>query len=277
MENKEFDATLRQSLRPMDQPAESLDQAILEKLQALPAERNVGKRNAWNVLPKVAAVVLAVAVLGTGTVFAAGKIFDKINVLNHGISVGNQDYVNDEDLAAPWESASVEEKGEEAPGPDDKWTRKRSELVSGIYHNDFYYYDKYEDAIADSRFESLFTEIPGEEQSVVYCVTDGGDIMEYSIDSIFEYESGIVSASQSVMEGNVAEDASYSIIMKQTGNARTYISKSGLEFSLVDDLGAGEDGLSTIVMIAYDNIRGYIGFRGLTEEQIQQVLDLVTY
>ena len=171
----------------------------------------------------------------------------------------------------------MESKGAEEPGPDDKWTKKRSELVSGLYFNEYYEYEKYEDAVADSRFESLFTEIPGEEQSVIYCVSDGGEVVTYSIDSIFEYESGIVSACQSVMEGNVAEDAAYSIVMKQTGNARTYVSKSGLEFSLVDDLGAGADGLSTIVMISYDNVRGYVGFRGLTEEQIQAVLDLVTF
>lgn len=282
MENKEFDAVLRQSLKPANQASESLDQAILEKLPTSSAEGSFGagsfrRRSARSFLPKAAAVVLAIAVIGTGTVYAAGKLLDKINVLDHGISVGNQEYVSDEDLSTSWESVSVEDKGVEAPGPDDKWTKKRSELVSGQYFNEFYEYEKYADAVTDSRFESLFTEIPGTEQSVIYCVSDGGDVVTYSIDAIFEYESGVVSTYQSVMEGNVAEDAAYSIVMKQTGNVRTYVSASGLEFSLVDDLGAGAEGLSTIVLISYDNVRGYVGFRGLTEEQIRRVLDMVTF
>ena len=298
MENKAFDEALKNALTPSARPRESVDQTILEKLQFESLVMGGGEESVqalkdgeekghehhgrmarvhkWSALPKAAAIVLVIAVLGAGSVYAAGKIMDKINVLNHGISVGNQEYVKDEDLAQPWESVSVENKGEEAPGPDDKWAKKRSELVSGRYLNVFYHYDKYEDAVADSRFESLFREIPGEEQSVIYCTIDMGDgTMEYSIDAIFEYETGIVSTYQSVMEGNVASDAAYSIVMKQTGNARTYVSASGTEFSLVDDLAAGEDGLSTIVLISYDNIRGYIGFRGLSEEQIHRVLDLV--
>ena len=294
MENRAFDEALKDALTPSARPEESVDQAILEKLLGGNGVRKDGevrdqerhgrhephgrkaRISTWGALPKAAAIILVVAVLGAGSVYAAGKILDKISVLNHGISVGNQEYVRDEDLAQPWESVSVESKGEEAPGPDDKWSKKRSELVSGRYLNVFYHYDKYVDAVADSRFESLFREIPGEEQSVIYCTIDMGDgTMEYCIDAIFEYEKGIVSTYQSIMEGNVASDAAYSIVMKQTGNARTYVSPSGTEFSLVDDLAAGEDGLSTIVMISYDDIRGYIGFRGLTEEQIHQVLDLV--
>ena len=294
MENKSLDNALKEALAPSVQAKETLDQAILEKLQVSSGEgRNgdnlkiVGGRNSkiggnsgkWNVrsaLPKAAAIVLAIAVAGAGTVYAAGKLLDKAVVTTHGISVGNEEYIDDDALAQPWESVEVENKGEESPGPDDKWSRKRSVLASGRYLSEYYYYDKYFDAIEDTRFESLFREIPGVEQSVCYSTTDLlDDTMEYAIDAIFEYESGIISTYQSVMEGNVASDAAYGIVMKQTGNVRTYVSKSGMEFSLVDDLAAEEGGLTTIVMISYDNIRGYVGFRGLTEEQIQQVLDMV--
>ena len=161
MENRAFDEALRDALMPSARPGESVDQAILEKLTGANGVKKAGEArdqkcqgshelhgrkariSTWGALPKAAAIVLVIAVLGAGSVYAAGKIMDKITVLNHGISVGNQEYVKDEDLAQPWENVSVESKGEEAPGPDDKWTKKRSELVSGRYLNVFYHYDKF--------------------------------------------------------------------------------------------------------------------------------------
>ena len=141
MENKEFEGLLKSSLTPSIPANPRVDQAILEKW-----EKNGGKAKGavrqWkprHFLPKAAAVVVAIAIAGVGTTYAAeriiDKIFGKIAVTEHGVSVGNELYVYDEELAKPAEDVTTESLGEETPGPGDKWIHKRVELVSGRYED----------------------------------------------------------------------------------------------------------------------------------------------
>lgn len=280
MENKEFEGLLKSSLTPSIPANPRVDQAILEKWENGGKEK--GAVSQWkprHFLPKAAAVVVAVAIAGVGTTYAAeriiDKIFGKIMVTEHGVSVGNELYVYDEELAKPAEDVTTESLGEETPGPGDKWLKKTQEVVSGRYHHTRYWYPDYLTAISDTRFESVFGKIPGKEQSVIYCYSDlGNDTWEYSINAIFDYKEGSVYVYQSVMEGNVAEDAAFSIQMSKTGNVRTYASKSGVEYALVDDLGS--ETVTTYVMLDCEDFQGYVSFQKLSEEEIHEVLDGLT-
>ena len=282
MENNKMEELLRDSLKPEIQADMALDAAVLDKIGAQAKtlrKEKVRKFPVGRLIPKVAAVVLAVMVAGIGTTYAASKILEQIRVTEHGISVGNENYVSDENLAEPWESVSVENLSEVQGGPEDKWTKKRVELVSGLYENTYYSYPDYLTAVSDTRFQSIFTNIPGKEQSVSYCVSDlGNDTWEYSLDSIFEYKEGRISANQSVMEGNVAKDAAFSIAMQKTGNVRAYVNVQGNEYTLVDDMGYAEKNGEncTIVLLSCKEFQGYIAFYGLSEQSIREVLDTLT-
>ncbi|MBE5861921.1 MAG: hypothetical protein E7295_03615 [Lachnospiraceae bacterium] len=293
MENRELDAMLKQSLQPAIQAEESLDRAILERL-ADPSDAGgdgIGNDQAGNGmtgkgikgrafqrnLPKAAAIVLAILVIGTGTVYAAGYIYNKIIVTDHGVSIGNEEYIIDEELAKPVEYAPVEEVATQEPGEGDQWLSMKKEKVSGQFFNTYYTYPDYQTAIGDTRFESLFTELPGKEQgvfdSVIYSITEeDGDVISYSLDACFDLEDKIFCTHQMMADEGFTEDDAFGVSMQQTGNVRTYLSGSGTEFTLVDDL---EREQYTIVLIFREKDLGYLSFQGFSEEEIHHILDLV--
>jgi hypothetical protein len=284
---------LKQSLQPAIQAEESLDRAILERL-ADPSDAGgdgIGNDQAGNGmtgkgikgrafqrnLPKAAAIVLAILVIGTGTVYAAGYIYNKIIVTDHGVSIGNEEYIIDEELAKPVEYAPVEEVATQEPGEGDQWLSMKKEKVSGQFFNTYYTYPDYQTAIGDTRFESLFTELPGKEQgvfdSVIYSITEeDGDVISYSLDACFDLEDKIFCTHQMMADEGFTEDDAFGVSMQQTGNVRTYLSGSGTEFTLVDDL---EREQYTIVLIFREKDLGYLSFQGFSEEEIHHILDLV--
>ncbi|MBQ9491082.1 MAG: hypothetical protein IJU80_14260 [Lachnospiraceae bacterium] len=298
MENRELDAMLKQSLQPAIQAEESLDRAILERL-ADPSDAGgdgIGNDQAGNGmtgkdmtgkgikgrafqrnLPKAAAIVLAILVIGTGTVYAAGYIYNKIIVTDHGVSIGNEEYIIDEELAKPVEYAPVEEVATQEPGEGDQWLSMKKEKVSGQFFNTYYTYPDYQTAIGDTRFESLFSELPGKKQgvfdSVIYSITEeDGDVISYSLDACFDLEDKIFCTHQMMADEGFTEDDAFGVSMQQTGNVRTYLSGSGTEFTLVDDL---EREQYTIVLIFREKDLGYLSFQGFSEEEIHHILDLV--
>ncbi|MBR3507784.1 MAG: hypothetical protein IKO03_03190 [Lachnospiraceae bacterium] len=298
MENRELDAMLKQSLQPAIQAEESLDRAILERL-ADPSDAGgdgIGNDQAGNGmtgkdmtgkgikgrafqrnLPKAAAIVLAILVIGTGTVYAAGYIYNKIIVTDHGVSIGNEEYIIDEELAKPVEYAPVEEVATQEPGEGDQWLSMKKEKVSGQFFNTYYTYPDYQTAIGDTRFESLFSELPGKKQgvfdSVIYSITEeDGDVISYSLDACFDLEDKIFCTHQMMADEGFTEDDAFGVSMQQTGNVRTYLSGSGTEFTLVDDL---ERVQYTIVLISREKDLGYLSFQGFSEEEIHHILDAV--
>ena len=98
------------------------------------------------------------------------------------------------------------------------------------------------------------------------------------MDSTFDCNGKTVFVSQSKAEG-IAENAAYSVIMNKTSNERSYTSKSGIEFTLVDDIeakvGGTESGVSTFVMIAYGKYVNYIRFDNMTDDEIHDIMDKV--
>ena len=85
--------------------------------------------------------------------------------------------------------------------------------------------------------------------------------------------AALESQRQDRSESGVAEDSAFSIKLSNTSNERTYTTASGLELTLVDTEEDG--GLCTTVMVSDGDVKGYLRFRGLSEEEIREVLDTV--
>ena len=289
MENRELDVMLKQSLQPEVQADESLDREIMEKLQGLSeAESEVGeavsvrkgmvegrKRPSRRFLPRAAVIVLAILVAGTGTVYAAGYIYNKIKIADHAVSIGNEDRMID---MVPHEyEGDIDDKllSTEEPKEGDQWLTKKEEVFGEQLLVTTYTYPDYETSISDTNFESILREKPGKEhQDIIYQIRSivGNEGCNYSLDAYFAYGNGFVHLNQMMADGGFTEMDVYGVSMYQTGNVRTYLSSSGAEFTLVDDL---ERKQYTIVMLPLEDVWGCLRFDGLSEEEIHQVLDLV--
>ncbi len=290
-----IDRLLKKSLEADYKPDERLDEELLYYFQndkrkneddkkvniRMHKLKKDAKRAAFiRVAQSAAAAILVFIILGSGTAYAVNAIMEKARVTEHGMSVGNEEYLSDEDLAEPLDDVDVDVIGEEEPGPDDKWISKRTEVVSGTYQNVYYTYQDYTTMIEDTPFESVFKEIPGEESSSEYVITDLDEVTrEYSMGTIFNVGDGEVYLNLDYIEGNVAEDAAFGISLGSTSNEREYVTGSGINFTLADsvkDTGEGEEAVTT-TLISYKKYRGSIQFIGLDEEEIYNVLENVDF
>lgn len=290
-----IDRLLKKSLEADYKPDERLDEELLYYFQndkrkneddkkvniRMHKLKKDAKRAAFiRMAQSAAAAILVFIILGSGTAYAVNAIMEKARVTEHGMSVGNEEYLSDEDLAEPLDDVDVDVIGEEEPGPDDKWISKRTEVVSGTYQNVYYTYQDYTTMIEDTPFESVFKEIPGEESSSEYVITDLDEVTrEYSMGTIFNVGDGEVYLNLDYIEGNVAEDAAYGISLGSTSNEREYVTGSGINFTLADsvkDTGEGEEAVTT-TLISYKKYRGSIQFIGLDEEEIYNVLENVDF
>ncbi|MBO6114988.1 MAG: hypothetical protein J6P57_08020 [Lachnospiraceae bacterium] len=290
-----IDRLLKKSLEADYKPDERLDEELLYYFQndkrkneddkkvniRMHKLKKDAKRAAYiRMVQSAAAAILVFIILGSGTAYAVNAIMEKARVTEHGMSVGNEEYLSDEDLAEPLDDVNVDVIGEEEPGPDDKWISKRTEVVSGTYQNVYYTYQDYTTMVEDTPFESVFKEIPGEESSSEYVITDLDEVTrEYSMGTIFNVGDGEVYLNLDYIEGNVAEDAAFGISLGSTSNEREYVTDSGINFTLADsvkDTGEGEEAVTT-TLISYKKYRGSIQFIGLDEEEIYNVLENIDF
>ena len=304
MNDKELDIMLSNALKPSFSPDDSLNKKLMEMLRGndkdgtggtgSPSSNKAAKKkdstgrknitaNPVKAFIRAAIVILAIASIGTVGVYAASYFLKKTTVYDHGISVGNQDYVNDEDLAEPWEEVPEENQGTFEGGPDDKWDTKEVILTNGVYQNSYYTYSTYEKAIEDTCIDNIFSEPIGTPDSICYVETielPGSDATQiryenYELCSTFDCNGKRVFVSQSKNKG-VAEDSAFSVILNKSANERTYVSKSGIEFTLVDDVGTNlENGVRTYVMISYYRVHGYMSFDDMNDDEIHEILDKV--
>ena len=249
-ERKEFEGLLGKALRPVYEPSEELNQKILAGEKK--SEGNIYKNGLrkWYVLPKAAAIALAVVCVGSGGVYAAVKALKKPVVTDHAISVGNED--------TAWIFKSVSE-------------------VNG-YTTTSYTYDSYTAALKDAGMGIKFTkEYELSSDGAYFSTTEGDGYSTKCISATFIYNEGCFSVNQDISSGNIAEDAAYSIKLQNTSNEREYSSTSGTEYYLVDEIAAedNEDVVTTYVMLSTDNTNGYISFKGLSEDEMHEVLDTV--
>ena len=276
-ERRTFDDTLKMALRPNYKPAEELNRAILAGKTSGETKRKGMKK--WYVFPRVAVAAAAVVLIGSAGVYAATQLM-KPKVTEHAISVGNTEYVDDAAIANTEEPASAKQISSEAGDENVKWTSRTVSELNG-YTTTVYSYDSYAAALEDAGMESRFTvEYP--ERIVTRTVTEDRKASETqgaegyrstTVSAEFTCHAGAFEVLQDRSESGVAEDSAFSIKLSNTSNERTYTTASGLELTLVDTEEDG--GLCTTVMVSDGDVKGYLRFRGLSEEEIREVLDTV--
>lgn len=296
MKDKELDNMLYSSLKPEFTPSDKLNRELIDKLKNID-DSNIGgngdtkagngkvinasglfKSNTpAGIFIKAAAVIIIVFLLGGAGVYAANHFLKKPEVYDHGISVGNQDYVKDEHFTQETPETETKETGHTEGGPDDIWTSKDETVVGGKYHNASYVYPDYESVVSDTKFSDIFDGSIGKTSSAIYSTVEeeGGEYKEEAIDIFFDRGEGVVFLHQDMSEG-VAEDAAYSVELPNgTSNSRDYTSKNGLEFTLVDEAKSDDDSVRTYVMLSYDDVSGFMSFDNMTEDEIHECLDMI--
>lgn len=270
-----MDILLKKALEPTIEPAQELNNKVLESIQQRDTKEAKGKRAVR--LSRVAVAMIAVCCLTPLGVYAANKVMKKASVTEHSISVGNPDYIDDAAIASSEEPVKTETVSHEEGNESVKWLTKDVEKVNDYATNTYYAYKDYETAVKDAGLDTWFDKNYENEGNVTYAVTETEDFVNKSINVEFIYGEGRFSISEQIMTGNVAEDAATSIQLQNTNNRRDYTSKSGQVFTLVDQIAndGTEDTTTTFVIIAYDSYYGYISFNNLKEEDIHNILDTV--
>jgi len=271
MNDKEFDEFIKQSLDQDIPKQEDLDREIIHRFEngmndKTKKRMRLGKRK--NVLPRVAAIVLAVLVLGGGSVYAAGQALKKIYISKHYIAVGDEctdEFMND--LEEKWDDdhqfRTAEESQEFYPTSEDVWTLKIISHYNSIGEDGksthmtttTYAYPDYETALKEAAkdnniFEPLYREYP---YPLIYSLPDWLCLLpdrsvyvKYDFSQIDYFPEGELgtnlSVSHSYHRGWVFFSQSLhskfwqSCIfdLGETSNVRTYTTQEGVEFTLVD-------------------------------------------
>ena len=187
MQNKmNIDELLRDGLIPEFEPGEELDAKIIGQVKAGRSSAPVTpiKKSKVSSLTKIVAAACAVVIAGAVGTYAASVIITKPEVIDHGIYVGNSQYVDDKALA----TMDVNEKP--AAGYKSKSTEHDT------------YEDAYKAAGIGVQFKCSY-ELNGKAKT---SVTTGHDIKMNEINAEFLFEDGLFSLSFSKMTGNVASD-----------------------------------------------------------------------
>ena len=241
-EDTRFDNMMRESLAPNFMPSDELNNKILS---AKPTK----KKATVSVIPKIIAAAAGVLIVGSLSVYAGTRIYKKVFVTDHAISVGNTEYVIDEAIA----------------------TMDINEPQSPGYSTVDQEYDTYAEAVEATGLGYHFHTEYEVKYKVYTSVTTGPDIVYRDLNTTLLYNDGEFDVSYSVAEGNIAEDAAYSVRLENTSNRRDYVTAYGAEFSLVDETKNGMT--KTYVLVCYDNVTGYLAFYNLSDDEIHEVLE----
>ena len=277
-EPNELDSVLSEALRPAFSPSSELNRQLLSGEVKIDGSRQKAAMKKMYMIPKVAAVVLAILCVGGAGVYAATQLLKKPTVTEHGISVGNTEYIDDAAIAKTEEPVTTNQISHEEGTANTLWTSKTVTEVNG-YVTTTYAFDSYTKAQQEAGIGTKFTQEyePESEDGIHYSVTENEGFRESELSANLKYQEGSFTVLQSRSEEGFAEDHAYSIKLQNTSNERDYSTKEGVTYHLVDETISGEEGndVNTYVMIATDSYEGFISFRGLSEEQIHEVLDTV--
>ena len=273
-----LDNVLSEALRPAFSPSPELKRQLLSGEVKIDGSRQKATIRKMYMIPKVAAVVFAILCVGGAGVYAATQLLKKPVVTEHGISVGNTEYIDDAAIANTEEQVTTNQISYEEGTADTLWTSKTVTEVNG-YVTTTYAFDSYAKAQQDAGIGTKFTTeyLPESEDGIIYSVTENEGFRESELSANLKYQEGSFTVLQSRSEEGFAEDYAYSIKLQNTSNERDYSTKDGVTFHLVDETVSGgeENQVNTYVMIAADAYEGFISFHGLSEEQIHEVLDTV--
>ena len=267
----DFDKLLRDALKPDIQPDEKLNEEILngKRIVEMKPRRFFGA---------TAAAVILVLILCPIGVYAASKALGhKTNVKEKSISVGNSDFVPDDDkmaeIATPDNAVKSDTVATEEGTEDTLWLKKEVIQLSNSVKNTRYYYDSFEKAVEDAKFDKIFrTEYTLSYYATCTIVDMGVNyVPEYHLSAGFDYKDSFFTITLEKRTSNTASDVAYTVPMQNTGNQRTYENSSGLAFDLVDE---HKDGKTYTYSIIYnDGYLGYLCFENMSDETIHEVLD----
>ncbi|MBO7452824.1 MAG: hypothetical protein J6U54_21035 [Clostridiales bacterium] len=255
IDDDRFDAMMREAIGPSVSPSEELNNKIVyEAAKMKIGEGNTAKRShaRLGIVPIVLIVLLVASVGVSAGVIVGKKIYSNGFVITeHAVSSGNESYVIDEAIA----NTDIEETA------DPKYTTEDES------------FDSYEELLDKADYGIRFTEEYPLLHTANYSVTKGPDIVFFDSNASFRYARGKFEVFISVAEGNIADDAAFSIAMHSTSNTREYQASTGQNYTLVDD--TFEDKVKTYVIIEFGNMDGYLTFTDLTDDDIHHVLDTV--
>ena len=237
-----FDNMMHKALAPNFTPSDELNNKILFR-------KPTKKKATVSLIPKIIAAAAGVLIVGSLSVYAGTRIYKKVFVTDHAISVGNTEYVIDEAIA----------------------TMDITEPQSPGYNTVHQEYDTYAEAMEATGLGYHFRAEFEVKYKVYTSVTTGPDIVLSDLNTTFLYSDGEFDVHYSVAEGNIAEDAAYSVRLENTSNRRDYVTTYGAEFSLVDETVDGKT--KTYVLVCYDDVEGYLAFYNLSDNEIYEVLE----
>lgn len=292
MENERFETFLKWSLNPdrqvsMEKVRDILERSSETEVRQSKREGENGERRGsrdregkrehkftWSI-PKAAALALALLAIGAGTVYAGSRIFNKVTVLEHEISVGEPLNLSWEDLRDSAEPDVGQIISHEEGGPNDRWMEKEVVVFEASLSTD-YKYVSYDKAMGDVIFANLFREPLESSDNAGYHVREFDGDTIYRLNATFRYQNGSVDLNEFLKIGKAegkssSEDMFLSAIFtfEPLKNTRTYVSKAGTEFTLADL------SYKTYAIVSVDQHVITLSFKNLTEEEIHQVLDLI--
>ena len=246
---------------------------------------------------RIAAAALTVIFIGTVSVFAASynsvlkpTTVDE-NVIYAGGNDERQEDGENESGHIVGGSEIISSSTEQANGECDPWLDKTVETYSDKETVIKYHFSDYAKAIHFFEIDSCFTGLPGVVQSVAASYWSHSDFINsqerYSeqidlivttIKSDYQMSGGTYSLSEYYIVGPVADNAFIAQNLYETQNERTYVNQNGLLLTLVDGYEEKRenrivDEMVTKVLLAHEHYMGAITFCGMTETDIQQVLD----
>lgn len=263
-----MDKLLEKAFTPEYEPAPELNEKILAQ-----AKQNRKKKSLAAQLPKVAAIVIALGCITPVGVYATNYLINNVLVTEHGISVGQTEFVDDAELAEPWEEVEVQDVSVEEGGANDKWSEKKVQKIGDVT-NTYYTYETYETAIIEAGLDNWFNKVYEGDGYVTYVYTDSADYKAHEVGAFFYVGEKMFSVSQSMRPGVDHTQGVHSLVLQKTANQRTYTARSGKEYVLVDET-EGDHAGATYVVIAYGEYFGYLSFKDMTEDEIHQILDTV--
>lgn len=268
-----MDALLENAYIPKYEPSEELNKAILEK--ACEIEQKTKKGFAGQ-LPKVAAVVLALGLATPIGVYATNYLIQNVFVTEHGISVGEAELVDDAELTQTGEEAKIEVLSDVEGGSEDKWIRKEVKQIDN-FTSTYYTFEDYSVALAESGMDNWLSKEYEDDNCVTYVHTQAADWEDHELSVFFYFGEKQFSMTQMLRPGVDHTQGVHSLVLQNTSNKRTYTSKNGYEFVLVDEVREDEMGkiTKTYVMISYGEYLGYFSFPEFTDDEIHQILDSV--
>lgn len=239
---------------------------------------------------KVAAILFLVAFAGTASAIAASQIY-KMKETKLGEDVI---YIGEFDKPVDIDDESVHRVGSGTPisvsnkdsNANELWLEKYIETYENGDIITKYSFENYDNAIRFFELDSNFIKLPGRIESVTASDLNKADIIKNNetvhtydlrsttITSDWQFETGSYHLIEHYVVGAVATNAYIARNLYEAENERTYVSKNGIEFTLVDGYESEyKDNKITMVLLRSDQYFGAISFKNLKEKNIRTVLD----